>query len=155
MARAQVSEYTRQLANGTQVTVHQHHRQYVPGADEAGGRTAVEHHRRDRLKEQARIRRAEALTRGREQAKRGASATRRRAKQSWGLCRKGGKRLQRAARYASRRKRAAAAACLVGGVAEIGAAAVWSTTGLIVTTIGIIGAAIGGGLLLGGRKAGD
>lgn len=153
MPKAQVSEYTRSLADGTEVKVHGHHRGYVPADPTAEDKhTPVESHRRARLREQAKIRRAAALERGKTAAARGAVSIRKRGKQSWKLTQRAGKRLSRAAKYASKRKRAMAAACVLGAVAEAGAGLAWSAGGLLVTTASILGATLAGGLLIGGKK---
>jgi hypothetical protein len=154
MPRTHVSDYTRQLADGSQVQVHGHDRSYVPGADDEAKHTPVESHRKARLKEQARARRAAALERGKGAAGRGAVAIRKRGRQSWKLARKGGKRLKRAAYYASKRRRATAACCVVGAVAEVGAGLAWSVGGLVFTSLSIGAATLAGGLFVGGKKAG-
>lgn len=152
MAKADVQDYTRQLANGTKVHVHGHKRTYDPADDAKPGRSPVDQLRSERLKEQARVRRANALRMGREAVSTGWTATQKRARQSWKLSKKGGKRLRRAAWLASKKKRATATCAAVAGVAEIGAALAWSTTGLIVTTVSILAATLAGGLFLGGKK---
>jgi hypothetical protein len=151
-AKTSVSEYTRELADGTKVTVHSHQRAFTPGVAAEGHSTPVESHRKNRLKEQARARRRNALEKGRAAAGRGLQAIKKRGKQSATLARRGGKRMARGARYASRKRRGMAAACMVGGVAEIGAGLAWSTAGLVWTTLSIIAATIGGALVMGGKK---
>lgn len=153
MPKTDVTDYTRELANGTQVKVHGHKRTYTGSAqDSASKLSPVESHRRDRLKAQAKIRREAAMDRAGDAARKGWAGTKRRGRQTLKLTKAGGRRLKKAARYASRRKRAAAACCLVGGVAEIGAGLAWSAGGVIVTTVCILGAALTGGLLLGGKQ---
>lgn len=152
MARQQIQEYTRQLANGSKVTVHSHRRTYEPAAaSPTSQRTSVENIRRTREKEQSRDRRREAVQRGKAAAVKGATATKRRAGQSWRMTQRGGKRLRRAVQLAGRKRKAAATCAAVAGVAEIGAALAWSTTGLIVTTVSILAATVAGGLFI-GRK---
>jgi hypothetical protein len=152
MAKATVNEHTRSLANGTQVTVHEHSRAFTPGADMDERRSPVEQHRRARLKAQAQLRREAALERGKAAASRSVPALKKTGRQSWKIAKRGGKRLQRAARYASRRRRAMAAACVVGGVAELGASLAWGTAGTVWAGLSILGATLAGGLLLGGSK---
>ncbi|HWD07077.1 MAG TPA: hypothetical protein VG674_32005 [Amycolatopsis sp.] len=151
-AKTDVGDYTRTLANGTQVQVHGHSRSYTPGVGDDGKSSPVEAHRRNRLKEQARARRQRALEQGGDAARRGAASIRKRSKQTARLAKRGAKRIGRGARYASRRRRTMAAACMVGGVAEIGAGLAWSTAGLIWTLVSIILSALGGALFLGGKK---
>jgi hypothetical protein len=45
-----------------------------------------------------------------------------------------------------------AAACLVGGVAELGASLAWGTAGTIWAGLSILGATLAGGLFLGGER---
>jgi hypothetical protein len=156
MARHHVSEYTRQLADGTKVTVGEHHRT-AAGANllgDSGRRSPVESHRRARLKQQARARRRAALRRGGRAAKKGLVGIRRRGRQTKKLLKRGTRRLSRAARYASKNRRGTAACCLVAGVVEIGAGLLWSTAGLVFATLSILAALVSGGLLLGGGPSG-
>jgi hypothetical protein len=155
MARQHVGEYTRELANGTKVIVGDHHRT-AAGSNlhgDTGRWSPVESHRRSRLKEQGRARRRAALHRGGAAAKKGWTGIRRRGKTTKKLLRRGGKRLSRAARYASKKRRATAACCAVAGIAEIGAGLLWSTAGLVFTTLAILAATVTGGLL-GGTSSG-
>lgn len=152
MARTTVQEHTRHLAAGSDVTVHGHEREYEAGAGDGGDRSAVESYRRAREKARARERREEAAQRGKAAARKGAVGIRRRAGQTKRLCRRGGRRWSRGARYAGRRRRLMATCCFLGGGAEIGAGLAWSAGGLVVTTLSIAAAVVGGGLLLGGQK---
>lgn len=151
-AKASVKEYTRQLANGTQVTVHQHSREYTPASGEQERRSPVEQHRRSRMRAQAKARRAAALARGKAAARRAGPMLRKTGRQSLKIAKRGGRRLQKAARYASHRRRAMAAACVVGGVAELGASLAWGTAGAVWSGLSIVGATLAGGLFLGGRE---
>lgn len=141
-AKAKVQEYTRQLASGTKVTVHGHDRTYqAADARVAAKRTPVMAHERELAKKRAQEKRKQAW-----------KGLRRRGKQSWRLARRGGKRMRRATRYARRHKKAMAAACAVGGLVEVGAGLLWSTTGVVIATVAMIASVLTGGFLIGGES---
>jgi hypothetical protein len=152
LGRARVAEHTRTLADGTQITVHDHSRSYSPTVVDPANRSPVEQHRRQREKVDTRERRQEAMHRARERARRAGPVIRKRGKQGLKIARKGGKRLRRAGRYAARKRRMMAAACVAGGVFEVGAGLLWSTTGVVTTSLGILASALAGGLMIGGSK---
>lgn len=152
MPKTKVQEHTRKLANGTQVTVHDHDRSYVPGADAEAKLSPVESHRRERLKAQARERREAAWEQGKVAWQRAKPGIKKRGQQTAKLAKKAGKRMSRAAKYASKRRRTMAACCVAGAAAEVSAGLLWSTGGLVWTAVSIGGAALTGGLLIGRKK---
>lgn len=156
MARARVGEYTRELASGTQVKVHGHERRYQEGAAArpASRRTPVMTHQREQARERNRLRRQEATRRAGVAAGKGWTGIKRRGGQAKKMLKRGGRRLQRAGRYMGKKRRAMAAICVVGGLAEVGAGLLWSTTGLFIAALSILAAAVSGGLLLGGAPSG-
>lgn len=155
MAIGKVQEYTRQLANGTQVQVNGHSRSFQPG-DKAKQqrRTPVDQYRHERVKAERNERRREAISRGRDAAHKGMRRTRQQAKRSVRMAKRGGKRLQRAARYMGRRRRTMAVCAAAGGLAEVGAAIAYQGAGLVVTSISILAAVLTGGLLIGKERKG-
>lgn len=149
-ATGKVSQHTRTLSNGKKVKVDEHARTYTMADFAEDRRSPVEAHRHARLKEQSKVRRDAALDAGAAAAARGWKATKKRAKQSKKLAKSGIRRLERASKYASKRRRTMALLSFGAGVAEVGAGLAWSTGGLVVTSLSIVAATIGGALFLGG-----
>jgi hypothetical protein len=149
MANTTVRQHSRRLKNGETVSVTQHSRGYEPATVDNAGRTPVQQLRRERTRRNARIRREHALKRLKESSARGWKATKKRARQSALLGMSGAHHIRRGFTMIGRRRRAAAVCLMGAGVAEIGAAVAWQGIGVTITTLSILGATLGGALLIG------
>jgi len=153
MPSTSVRQHSRTLKNGETVTVTRHNRSFEPGAGyDQAGRTPVQQLRRDRRRRNARLRRDQAAARAKTSAAKGWKQTKKRLRQSGLLILSGGSHIRHGFRLMTRtrNKKRAAAVCLMGaGMAEIGAAVAWQGIGLTITTVSILGATLGGALLIG------
>lgn len=132
MPRGHVNEYTRTLADGTEVKVADHDREYEGAAPKEMKKTRVQAHRQARQKEASKARRKKRRQKGLFQARRA------------------GRRLKKAYKAARRRKRAMAAGLLLAGLLEVAGWFTFQLAGAIITAVVLVLSMLAAGLLSAG-----